>query len=113
MAEHPGSGERPVPVRDPLGDAEHLGRTFQREPREDVEFDEFRGPWVVGRQLIDHLVNTEDVRVLATGDQVFGERNPDPIAPRFVVARRRADSTRMRRMASAAAAKKCPRPSNC
>src|SRR5947209_1276917 len=77
LAEHPGSGECPIPVGHAGRKAEHLTRSFKGKPGKDMQFNEFRGPWVASRQLIEHLVNGEDVRILSAADEVFGERNPD------------------------------------
>ena len=85
----PGPSERPVAIGRAADDAHCLGRLVEREPGEEAELDQLGTVRIFLRELVQGVVEEEKL--------VRGFR----------------DGERMRRMASAAAAKKCRRPSQC
>ena len=111
----PGPGVGPEAVGRAGGDPEGGGRVRDAHPGEVAELDQL-GRLGVGRgQPAQGLVDREQLGVapVVGGDQgVLGEVDRATAPPRLRAFRRRARSTRMCRMASAAAAKKWPRPAH-
>ena len=110
----PGPGVLPVPVvcrpRGPQG----LPGVRDGQPAEQVEVGDLGRGRVVRREAGERVVQRQDE--VGVGGEPAGpveQFDPDPAAARLSRSRSRAWLTRMRRMASAAAAKKWPRPSNC
>jgi len=66
-----------------MGNAQDIGHSFEGKSGEDMQFDEFGGPRVVDRQLVDHIVNREYVRILNACDEIVGERHSYQLAPTF------------------------------
>ena len=104
----PGPGERPVPVGGPARDAQGLGRVTQRHPGEEPQLHQFGGYGELIRQSVEGVVEFEEV-VVGGGGRAgeLVEVDPIPSAARFSRPRSRAWLTSTRRIASAAAAKKC------
>ena len=113
----PGAGEGPIAVGGSPGDAERPGSFFEREAGEDAELRRRLGTVRVDRgQASDGVVKGDEIIVgRVNGDRVKLKAStckrlvPSKCLTRL---RSRARSMRMRRMASAAAAKKWRRPSH-
>ena len=107
----PGSRVSPDAIAFSGREAEHLGRLFDGQPGEVMQLDQLGGlrflegesleGLVHGQQFLRWAVDREDGLV-----QIDPPLRPPCLTRRF----RRAFSTRIRRMASAAAPKKWPRP---
>ena len=112
----PGAGVGPVAVGGPRRDAEGLGGLLDGQPGEEAELDQLGRRRVVARRGRSRASSRAS---RSSGGPLDGDR--DARRGRRAAGRRRASgrrlrralSTRMRRMASAAAAKKWPRLSQC
>ena len=110
----PGAGAAPRAGRRPGGRRPRASAaSWWRQPGEVPQLDQPGGLGVVPLERGQGVVEGEQLgrpRPSSATDTCV-EVDPPRSPPRLAAALRRARSTRMRRMASAAAAKKCPRPS--
>jgi hypothetical protein len=97
------------------GHAQRLGCFGRAQAGEEAQADQGGGVRVNGLQLLQGVAEGKDVFNGWGGATRTASWNSSRRAwpPRLTAWRRRACSTRMRRMASAAAAKKGPRPFQC
>ena len=95
------------------GDAQNLGGLFECHAYEIPQLDQFGLPGVLGCKLVKSFVHSEEL-VVGGGARQFYLLDVHPLLRPAVPHRtlRRALSIRMRRMASAAAAKKWARPAH-
>ena len=104
------AGIGPVLVGGGPGDADHRRRILDRESREMAELDQLGGVWVFRGQQGQRLIDGQELIILRSVAAVsVVKRDPPALRARLSARLRRASSMRIRRMASAAAAKKCPR----
>src|SRR5262249_23269706 len=81
LVEKPGSGEGPVAVGGPGGDAQDAGGLFQLQPREEAELDQLGTKGVLPRQFLQGLIDgREVVRGLFDGEVDLVQAEPAPIA---------------------------------
>ena len=112
-AAEPGSGVGPVAVCGARRDLQRLGSLVSRQTGKVAELDKFHFFRMGFGEAIESLVEGQKLVIGAGAANRSGSSSCRlPLPPRFMAWRRRACSTRIRRIASAAAAKKCRCPSN-
>ena len=107
----PGAGIGPVAVGRGNRQAKDLGRLGQRHPGEDAELDKLGLDRVLRGKLLEGLVEGQQIVVGLGAAGCAASRSSGAVAATLEPVPPAGVSTRIRRMASAAAAKKWPRPS--
>ena len=104
-----------MPVGSPAWQTQSLSGFTERHPTEKPELHDFRSDRVVLPQVIESIIEFEQIVVGGSG-QASESIDIDPVPTTTTLQPVPIPSVvraRIRRIASAAAAKKCPRPSKC